>query len=262
MKSKIVKVVIVWLFAALLAACAGRPAGTAAPTGNETAEASNVLLVGTDATFPPFESLDAPRRQIVGFDIDLMNAIAKRAGLQIQIVGTRYGELLRGVASCEYAAGISAIPITEDLKTQMLFSDPYFVNGQVVVVKKGNITITGRESLAGMSVGAQRNTNSLLELSQMDGLLQHDYPTADFAFQDLAEGLIDAVVADKLLALSYVSVKPNNLKIVGEPFATESYGIAICSQQAELLTKVNEGLAKIKADGTLRKLERRWLSTP
>ena len=116
---------------------------------NRSAGSSTAIVVGADATFPPFESLDAPRRKIVGFDVDLMNAIADRADLKVEIVATRYGELLVGIAQCQITAGISAIPITEDLEGQMLFSEPYFVNGQVVVVKKGNITITGRDSLAG-----------------------------------------------------------------------------------------------------------------
>lgn len=246
------------LAGALLAGCGA--ASPAAP--GPTVDTANVVLVGTDATFPPFESLDAPRRTIVGFDIDLMNAVAKKGGFEVKIVGTRYGELLRGLATCEYAAGISAIPISEDLQGQMLFSEPYFVNGQVVVVKKGNISITGSESLGGASVGVQKNTNSALVAGGMQGLQLTAYPTADFAFQDLAEGLIDAVVADKLLALSYVSVKPNNIQIVGDEFAADRYGIAVCSQQADLLKKINAGLAKVKADGTLEKLEAKWLKTP
>jgi polar amino acid transport system substrate-binding protein len=247
------------LVVALLAGCS---APTAAAGGAQATSASaTAVVVGTDATFPPFESLDAPRRTIVGFDIDLINAVAARGGFQVTIQGTRYGELLRGLATCEYAAGISAIPISEDLQGQMLFSEPYFVNGQVVVVKQGNIHITGSESLAGASVGVQKNTNSALVAGGMQGLQLTSYPTADFAFEDLAEGLIDAVVADKLLALSYVSVKPNNIKIVGEEFAADRYGIAVCSQQEELLKKINAGLAKVKADGTLEKLVTKWLTT-
>ena len=88
------------------------------------------------------------------------------------------------------------------------------------------------------------------------------YPTAEFAFRDLADGLIDAVVTDKQLALSYVGVKPNNLKIAGEVFAAENFGIAICKQQTELVKKINAGLAAVKADGTLGELQKKWLKSP
>jgi len=70
------------------------------------------------------------------------------------------------------------------------------------------------------------------------------------------------VVADKLLALSYVTVKPNNLKVAGDEFAAEQYGIAICNQRTDLLKKINDGLANVKADGTLGKLQRKWLDSP
>ncbi len=247
----------------LLTACAGAATPAASPAGRTPTDvAPGTILVWTDATFPPFESLDAPKRQIVGFDVDLVNAVAKRAGFKVQIAATRYGDLLAGVANCQYTMGISAIPITDELKAQMLFSEPYFVSGQVVVVKKGNLTITGRDSLKGMTVGAQRGTNSAYEINQMAEVQAVVYPAAEFAFQDLAEGMIDAVVADKLLALSYVDVKPNNLKLAGEPFATESYGMAVCKYRSDLVEKINAALEQVKKDGTLEKLEKKWLSTP
>ncbi len=259
------KILLLGLVVGLAAGCSSRPSGpqptASGPRPNPTHDPT-ALLVGTDATFPPFESLDAPKRQIIGFDIDLIKAIADREEIAIEVVATRYGELLEGMASCEYSMGISAIPITDELKARMLFSEPYFVNGQVVVVKKGNIAISGRDSLAGMTVGTQKNTNSALELAQMPDVQVVPYPGADFAFQDLAEGLIDAVVADKLLALSYVSVKPNNLKIAGEAFAAESYGIAVCNQRGDLVDKINAGLAEVKEDGTVEKLQKKWLTSP
>ncbi len=261
------KLMFLLLAALVLAACGGSTAAAPTPaadvSGNDASpEPSAKLLIGTDATFPPFESVDASRRQIVGFDVDLMNAIAAKAGLQIEIVGTRYDLLLDAIARCRLVAGISAIPITDDLKQEMLFSDPYYTHGQVVVVKKGNIIITGRDTLAGMTVGAQKNTNSVNEIQQIPGAHLASYPTAEFAFRDLMEGLIDAVVADKLLALSYVDVKPNDLKIAGDEFGTEDFGIAICNQQADLLKKINEGLAAVKADGTLDRLQKKWLNSP
>jgi polar amino acid transport system substrate-binding protein len=246
----------------LVAGCGSRtPAATA---GNETTNEATegILLIGTDATFPPFESLDSPRRKIIGFDIDLINAIADKAGFKVEIVGTRYGLLLENIATCQMDAGISAIPITEELQQEMLFSDPYFTNGQVVVVKKGNLTIKGEASMAGMIVGAQKGTPSVNLVSQLNSIQLMTYSAAEFAFRDLAEGLIDAVVADKLLALSYVGVKPNNLKIVGEEFSAERYGIAICKQEKDLLEKINKGLAEVKADGTFNQLEKKWLNAP
>ena len=262
------KIMFPFLTVMVLAACGGgsRPTvsalATTGPAAGGSVATTNKLLVGTDATFPPFESLDVSKRKIVGLDVDLMNAIAARAGLQVEMVGTRYGAILEEIAQCQLSAGISAIPITDELKKQMLFSDPYFTNGQVVVVKKGNISITGRDTLDGMSVGAQKGTTSVDEVAQIPGVQPVSYPTAEFAFRDLAEGLIDAVVADKLLALSYVGVKANNLKIVGDEFSAESYGIAICNQQTDLLKKINAGLAAVKADGTLSKIQKKWLSAP
>ena len=79
------------------------------------------------------------------------------------------------------------------------------------------------------------------------------------AFQDLKNGLIDAVVADNALALIYVGDSANNFKIVGEALTGESYGIAVCPQKLDLLKRINDGLASLKFDGTLDKLAQKWV---
>jgi polar amino acid transport system substrate-binding protein len=142
----------------------------------------------------------------------------------------------------------------------MAFSDPYLNVGQViVVVKMGNIVIGGWDSLAGMAVGVLNGSPSASAVQNMPNINMVAYPTYSATFKDLINGSIDAVVASKPRALSYTSIPANKLKIVSDEFGTEDYGIAICPQDAELAQKINDGLAAIKADGTLDKLTRNWL---
>jgi polar amino acid transport system substrate-binding protein len=126
---------------AILAACNSNPT---AP--------GNKIRIGIDATLPPFESVSSDNKNYSGFDIDLMRAIAANAGLDVEFVNLSTNQLLTGVLNCTIDGGISAIPISDQLKQQMAFSDPYLTVEQVVVVKKSNITITGRDQLSGMVV--------------------------------------------------------------------------------------------------------------
>jgi polar amino acid transport system substrate-binding protein len=88
------------------------------------------LQVATDATWPPFEFIDTKTTEIKGFDIDVMTAIAEKAGLDIEFVNVGWDPLLAGMAQGTYDLAISSITITEDRKKEMLFSDPYFAHHQ------------------------------------------------------------------------------------------------------------------------------------
>lgn len=238
-----------WLvISLLLSAC-----GTSAP-GPRTK-----VLIGTSASFPPFESMSDDRQTIIGFDIDLMKAIAAKSNLDVGFTSAPYESLLTGVADCTYDGGIAAIVIDDNLKSKMSFSNPYFAVGQVVVVKKGNPTITGRETLAGQTVGVQAGSPGASEVEKIAGAQARVYPAIDQAFNELINGLIDAVVADNALALNYAGVRANNLRIVGDTFAGSGYGIAVCNQRPELLQKINTGLAAVRADGTLDRLTQQWI---
>lgn len=230
----------------LVGACAGaRPPAT--------------IRIGTDATYPPFEWIDNNSRQLTGFDIELMTAVAARANLVVNFGQVAFQPLLAGVAACRYDGGISAIEITDARKQQMAFSTPYFTSGQVVVVKKGNLVITGRDKLADMTVGAQQDSPGMDEVQKLTGARLKLYPTADMALDDLINGLIDAVVTEQQRSLAYVETPANNLKTVGGLFAPQSYGIALCSQRPDLLKQINAGLASLKADGTLDRLTQKWM---
>ncbi len=217
------------------------------------------VLIGADATLPLFESYDPYDGLFYGFDIEVMEAIAARAGFEVEFVDVGYDELLARVGQCELDAGISAIAITDALRQQFDFSDPYYTAGHVLVVKEGNIEITGLESLPGMTVGTQAGSLSELEAGKIPGVDLNAYGNFALSFQELIGGYIDAVIADQPRALGYVNVKPNNLKIVGEVFGRLDYGVAVCKDRADLLAKINDGIAKLKANGTLERLVRKWV---
>ena len=220
------------------------------------------VKISTAASYMPFEFVDISQKQLSGFDIELMKAIGVAANLEVEFVNTGYSQVLQGVAQCQVDGAIAAIPISDDLKQQMQFSDSYYAFGQVVVVKQGNTTITGMDTLSGKTVGVQRGTPGLDEAGKVTGIQLQTYDLYQTAFNTLINGDIDAIVTDKILALSYVNKAANNLKIAGREFAIQNYGIAVCNQQADLLKKINAGLSSVKNNGTLGKLIQKWLANP
>jgi polar amino acid transport system substrate-binding protein len=220
---------------------------------------SQKIQVATDATWPPFEMVDESSKEIVGFDIDLMNAIAEKAGLEIEFVNVSWDPLLSGMATCQYDASISAMTITEERKEQFLFSNPYFEAGQIVTVAIGNTDITGKDDLPGRVVGVQLGTTGDILATQL-GANVKAYDDIGLAFQDLMNGQIEAVVADNPLAIGYVGKNADKIKTVGDVFTDESYGIAVCKNKPELVEKINQGLQAVQNEGLIEELVDKWLS--
>ncbi len=221
---------------------------------------STTYIIATDATWAPFEYRD-DNNNIVGFDIDLMNAIADKAGIKIEFQDVGFDALLAGMAQGTYDAAISSITITEDRAKSMLFSDPYFVAGQNIVVQKSNTAITGQDSLKGKKIGAQLGTTGETLAKEIEGSDVKSYNQIGLAIQDLLNGQIDAVICDTPIAQGYVNKNAATLKMIGEALTTENYGIAVAKGKTDLLNKINQGLAAIKADGTVNQITLKWYPT-
>ncbi len=221
---------------------------------------SGKIRIATDATWAPFEYVDTKTNQIVGFDIDLMKAIADKAKLDIEFVNVAFDPLLAGMAQGTYDAAISSITITEERQKDMLFSDPYYAAGQIITVAKSNSTITGKDTLAG-KVGAQLGTTGAMEIENLPNVQMKTYDEIGLAFVDLMNGQIDAVVCDNPVAAGYVVQNPDKIKTAGQAFTDEYYGIAVAKGKTDLLKKINDGLKDVLAAGTIKQLEDKWYKT-
>lgn len=247
MKRKLVIALAILLLASLaLAAC-------------QPAPKVDKVRVATDATWPPFEMVDETTKEVIGFDVDLMNAIAKKAGFEVEFVNVPFDSALAGISQCQYELSISAITITDDRKLTMLFSDPYFAAGQIVTVHMDNQDIKGMEDLSGKKVGAMIGTTGAIEAEAIPGVDYAAYDTIDLAFLDVMSGQIDAVIADNELAYGFVKQNPTKLKVVGEVFTGELYGVAVCKNRTDLLEKVNKALAAVKGEGLIDELVTKWI---
>ena len=219
------------------------------------------ITVGTDATWPPMEFVNEDK-EIVGYDIDLMNAIADAAGFEVEFQNTAWDGIFAGLGTGEYDAVISSVTITEDRQQTMDFSEPYINAGQVLIVQQSTTGVEALEDLQGERVGAQIGTTGAFEVGNVDGVELATYDELGLAIEDLTNGRIAGVVADTPIAADYVLQNDEYsdvLKIVGEPFTEEFYGIAVEKGNDEVLALINEGLAKVKEEGIPAQLEDKWL---
>lgn len=222
------------------------------------ATGSTKVVVATDATWAPFEFVDEGSKQLIGFDIDLMKAIAKEGGFEIEFKNVGFDPLLAGMASGQYDAAISSITITEERKKNMLFSDPYYAAGQLVAVQTANATIKSQADLKGKKVGVQVGTTGADEAKAL-GADVKTYDEIGSAYLDLVNGQVDAVVADNPVALGYIQKYVGKIKAAGQPFTAEKYGIAVKKGSTELLAKINKGLKAVQDKGLIKEYETKWM---
>jgi len=219
---------------------------------------TGAIQVATDATWPPFEYIDTETREIVGFDIDLFDAIAERAGLEVEYVNVAWDPLLAGMAQGTYDAAISCITIREDRLEQMNFSIPYYVAGQIIVTLTSNTDITGPETLSGKSVGVQSGTTGDFEAQSIPGVNVVGYDEIGLAFIALMALQLDAIICDTPVAYGYVD-KYDILMTVGEVLTTEEYGIAVPKGKEDLLDQINDALQELLDEGIIEELAQEWL---
>jgi polar amino acid transport system substrate-binding protein len=232
-------------------------------TGCPAAEETEVpkIVVASDATWPPMEYIDEDGN-MVGFDIDVMNAIAEAAGFEVEIRNTAWDGIFAGLATREYDAVISSVTITDERKETMDFSVPYINAGQVLIVHQNTTGVETLDDLAGEQVGAQIGTTGAFAVQEYPEIELATYDEVGLAVEDLYNQRIKGVVADNPVAADYVLQNERYaeaLKIVGEPFTDEYYGIAVRKGNTEVLEMINTGLEQILADGTVDGFIDKWL---
>jgi polar amino acid transport system substrate-binding protein len=219
------------------------------------------ITVATDATWPPMEYVDE-NKNIVGFDIDLVNEIAKAAGFEVEIKNTAWDGIFAGLAAGNYQAIASSVTITDERKKTMDFSEPYVNAGQVLVVRKGTTGVTKLADMVGKKVGAQIGTTGAIEVGKVQGVQLKTYDEVGLAFEDLANGNIDGVVADSPIAANFAlqnASYKDKLMIVGKPFTDEWLAFAFKKGDTKTQKLFNDGLAKVKSSGKLDELVKKWL---
>ena len=254
---------LVTLSAALLLGACQKPAPTAVevPAASAPAPAAKVFVVGTDPTYAPFE-FQNEKGEIVGFDIDVLTAVAKAAGIEVRFVSTPWEGAFNALAQGDRDVLVSAVTITDERKQTLDFSDSYFDARQLIAVPEKS-KVSKLEDLKRSKIGVQTSTTGeevVVKLLGKNSANIKRFESTPLALSELAASGVDAVVADNGVVIHYLANNPGaKFKAVSDAtFAPEQYGIAVKKGNTELLAKINTGLAAIKADGSYQKIQDKY----
>lgn len=216
-----------------------------------------VLVVGTDATYPPMEYIN-DNGEFEGFDVDFAKALAEELGMEVEFINSDWAGIIPSLNADKFDIIISSMTINEERQKEVNFSEPYFYAGQVIIVAKDNNSIAEEADLSGKSVGVQLGTTGDVYCTEMGDVDVRRYNKIGDAVMDLINGNIDAVVSDNSVCLPFVADNPDDLKSVEGLLTVESYGMAISKENTELLEKVNSALAAMQENGTYDNVYSTW----
>ena len=229
-------------------------------------EESKKIVVGLDDSFPPMGFKDE-KNEIVGFDIDLAKEVAKRLGREVEFKAIDWNSKEAELKSGRVDILWNGLDITDKRKENMLFSEPYMDNRQIVfVAKNGKVAVAGEADLAGKTIGTQSGgtTEEYFENKpELKASMKEVkyYPDYINAFMDLENGRLDAVVGDEIIGRYYISKHPDEIQAIDTVIGTVSqFGIAFRKDDQKLRDEVQKVFDEMKADGTVAKISEKWFA--
>jgi ABC-type amino acid transport substrate-binding protein len=260
---KLVGLVTVLAFVGLLVAgCGNSSAPAATPKSRLDEIKKNGKLVLATGNYRPFEYHDEKTNKIIGYDIELAEAIAKKIGVPLEVREMQFTSLIPSLQNGQADLVIAAMYITDQRREVVDFADPYMETGMVLVTMKDNTSIKTMKDLKGKTVGVKTGATSEKVAQDekdkgTDMTIKSYKETVDYLL-DMENGRLDASVNDLLNQLEYNKSHPN-VKIVGDPFTKAALGIGVKKGDKELLDLVNSVLKEMKQNGEADKLYKKWL---
>ena len=214
------------------------------------------LLVGTDTPYPPFEIGQPP--DISGYDIEVLNEVAKRLNLKPTYQDTSFNTIFRDLAQGKFDVVAAASTILPDRERTVDFSDPYYLTPQSLLVAEGESEVSTAEDLSGTTVGAQDGTTGEFYANdETDASEVRGYPEGPDAINALRNGQVDAVIIDFAVGQDAVE-KQGGVEIAQKIVTNELYGFPTAEDNDALREQINGALAEMKQDGTFERLYQKY----
>lgn len=230
--------------------------GTSTSENGENGE-DKKYIIATDATYAPMEYMDK-NGNIVGTDIDIVNAIADELGIEVEFKNYGWEPLFTAVKNEEVDFAVSSITITDERKQTFDFSEPYYAANQLILVPEDS-TVTKFDDLKDMRISVQINTTGHEVVKGLLGKTDSKIVAPEsmpLAISEMINGNADAAIGDNAVINEYVKNNPDvKLKTVeDDTFEKEYYGLMVKKGNEELTELLNEGIEKIKANGKLKEI--------
>ena len=257
MKKQLSLLLSLLLIALVAVGCGGTDKKPAAEEKKPTT--AKVLKIGTNPDFAPFEFQDDKTKDYVGFDMELIKAMAKKAGYEAQINSLAFDGILPALMAGNIDVAISGITITPERSEKVLFTTPYYKSGLSIIVKLDNKNINSIKDLEGKKIAVQIGTSSAMAAKKIPNAIVREFNTTSDVYMEVKNGGADAGINDLPVNQYYIKTTGSkDLKMVGDLLAAEDYGIAVNKKSTDLQKQLNAALEDLKKSGEYDKIYEKW----
>ena len=227
--------------------------------GSAFAANAQEITFAMEPSYPPFETTNE-KGEIIGFDVDVANAICKEIQATCSYSGQAFDGLVQAIKQKRFDAAISAMDITEARAKQVSFSNAYYDSTASYVALKGKADLASAKTI-GVQNGTTFQQYTAAETKQYNA---KSYASLQDAILDLKNGRIDIIFGDTAVLSDMISKEPE-IQFVGEKVTNKKYfgnglGIAVNKSSKELLESLNKGLETVKANGEYQKIYDKWMT--
>jgi polar amino acid transport system substrate-binding protein len=235
------------------------------PASVDKIKQSGVLVVATSADYPPFESIDEKDgKTVIGFDADIADAIAKKLGVKVEYKNMDFKGLLAALVEGKANIIIAGYSSDEERRKSVDFSDVYFVDKQLLIIKGDNTSIKTAADMKGKKIGAQLGTTCEKAAQSIQGINYKAMDKVDQLMLEVKNGRLDGVVVNLTVAMEYIK-SLGGLTAVDIPELNTNptgYSVAVQKGDTELVNIINGVIKEMKSNGEYDKLLTKWnLST-
>lgn len=231
--------------------------------GIHTIASAETVRVATEPGFAPFEFVDTKTGKITGYDIDLVKALCKQAGLDCEIVSMGFDAIIPALISHTVDMAASGITITKERQKKVFFTDPVYTSGTTMLVRKtdGNkYKVFG--DLKNKVICAQIGTTGQFVAEKVEGSTVRKFNTMSEAFMELKNMGCEAAISDRPVIGYFMAQKAANEKLfahqLGSMQGDESLGFAIAKNNKSLQKKITKAFSELKANGEFKRISEKW----
>jgi polar amino acid transport system substrate-binding protein len=233
----------------------------------EAIKSDGKILIGTDASYAPNEFLDTDGKTVIGFDVDLFNAVAAKLGLRTEWQSAAFDAIIPGVQSGKYEAGVSSFTINDERKQQVNMVS-YFSAGTQWGTKTGNPSGIQPDDACGKKVAVQTNTvqdtedlpkrQQACKSAGKPAITIDRYQRQDQATAAVVSGKDDAMLADSPVTAYAVKQTNGQLELLGDIYDAAPYGYVVKKDQTEFAQALADAVKALIADGTYNSVLTKW----
>ncbi|WP_009634216.1 ABC transporter permease subunit [Synechocystis sp. PCC 7509] len=226
-------------------------------TNSNSLAADKTLTIAVEGTYPPFE-FQTDKGELQGFDVDLMNAIARESGFKITYQNLPFAGMIPALQARAIDAAVAAMTITEERAKTVSFSRPYFRSGLAIAIRTNDKSITGFESLNNKRISVQIGTTGAEKAAAIPGAEVRSFDDAPTAIQELLNGNVDALLHDEPVILYAInSGNVAGVKVVGKLLTEEYFGFPT-PKKSPNLALIDRGLTKLLGNGVYAQVYQKW----